>query len=395
MDALFYPEIWIYVDESGDPEVGVRGGDSRYFSIGMLSVQTPILREPIARALDGLRADAEAQTNHNDGKCLDRGYFHASLDSKNAHSHICMEVAKLRPAEFRFLSFDKADAQSSESFLSTSTGFHKHMVELVAAKTAGNRIRRINLCVAERQTFPDGVADFWRDEFLRKMTISAAELPQVPCCFPELRVQIVGGDDPGIQMADFLLWAALRRHGPAPSSRCKWCERVKLVFDTAWSEVDGPLRGVELHLNETIPAFNETAFPDTHIKAPDEPASRTALAESFAWAEAKIQCLVRHGLPDHVSHMAGEVTRVAELLRSPAISLETVQQMASLALRLIDTVPFYEPTNKEEVHFAIDAKKMLGIILLGREIRWFSIASWWREARVDLAREQPHFLGWT
>ncbi|MBN2361663.1 MAG: DUF3800 domain-containing protein [Deltaproteobacteria bacterium] len=395
MNGPQHPEMWIYIDESGDPNAEVKVGDSQHFHVGMLSVIAPITREPIDRALGELLRDEDSKGNTEDQSCLERKYFHASKDSKNAHSAICREVAKLRPAEFEFFSFDKAVSKPDDSMLDSSSEFHRRMVELVVAKVTGNRILRVNLSIAERSTFPPGISDLWTEQFVLKVTCSAADMPQIPCCFPKLDVTIVPGSDPGVQMADFLLWAALRQYGPASIRGDEWAKRAGLHFDTCFQEDNGSLGGHEFHINEPIPAFHELAVPGEYVKAPKEKPTINELANYLAWSEANIQHLAKNGVPEHASHMLPEIQSLSANLRDEHLSIDTIHKMTGLSIRLIDTVPLYDPKNRDEVNFATDAKKMLGVVFLRHEIRWMSIAHWWRGIRVSIARTNPVKLGWT
>lgn len=382
MVALADSEIWIYVDESGDPALSARSGESRYFSLGALTVQTPITEEPINRALDKLHEDPDAQANTCDQKSLQRGYFHASFDSKNAHSHICKEIAELCPADFQFQRFDKTKVSQGRLFRSTSASFHKDMVNLVATKVSGKRIQRVNFCVAERQTFPQGVADYWKEQFLERLTVSTAELPQVPCYFPKLHVRTVPGDHPGIQAADFLLWAVSRKYGNRYDR--VWYDRVGLKVESTSSESHGPFYEANLQLNNPISESPASSLvPLEYIKAPKNNPSKEELIRYFQWAKDKIQELAQKGLPTHASHLTDEVNEVANLLGYFTILPTTIKHVTSLALRLADTVPLYEPTNKQEVHFSIDAKKWLGLVYLGQEMNWVEISTLWQREHAN------------
>src|SRR4051812_26671280 len=84
-------EAWVYIDESQSPHAaGVDEGQP--FWLGALITAFPIEQKLIAEALDKLRADPDAAGNVHDIATLSRGYFHASDDSKNAHSWICQAI---------------------------------------------------------------------------------------------------------------------------------------------------------------------------------------------------------------------------------------------------------------------------------------------------------------
>ena len=81
-------KLFLWIDESGDPNVEATSGESGQFSVGMLVRKKPITQEIIGRALNRLRQDEDSSENQQDQKTLARRYFHASEDSKNAYGEV-------------------------------------------------------------------------------------------------------------------------------------------------------------------------------------------------------------------------------------------------------------------------------------------------------------------
>ena len=194
-------------------------------------------------------------------------------------------------------------------------------------------------------------------------------------------------------MADFLLWAALRSYGPRKIEADPWASRANLRFDTSFQEVDGAFGGHEFHINKPVPAFRRLPSGVSPKRPPREDVTTTELCAYFVWAEANIQRLAREGSPAHIVHMDQEIRQVAELLKGSRLSLDAVRQLCSLGIRLADTVPLYEPEDPDQVQSAVDAKKMLGVVFLQRDVRWQRIASWWRDVRDQLDDDNPGLLG--
>jgi hypothetical protein len=389
------PELWIFVDESGDPSVLAKMGDSQFFHVGMVTLLSCPGQHLVDSAIADLRNDPDALKNKKDQKCLVRGYFHASVDSKNAHSHWCRAINSLSPLDFEFFTFDKQEIIGGKSLFSSDGVFHRHMIELLATKTTGQRVIRVTLRIAARGgSFPSGIEKEWMRQFIEKVTLSAAEIPHIPTFFPNLEVIVVQGKEPGVQIADFLLWAALRKWGPNPVTGCKWADYVGLTNKAAWRQIEGPLGAKEFYINAPIPVYSELLIDVENIKAPEDAPSLECMARYFAYAEANIQHLAQNGLPLHANHMETEVEDLAKILKRSKISGYDVHKLCEVSLRLIDTVPLYNPKNMQDTHFVIDAKKIFGIVYMRKEIRWFGITTWWKDVREKIAQERPALIGW-
>ncbi len=82
----------VYSDEStfSDPRLCI--------GVGMLLSDSDISAALITNAMNALREDPdrfEGRSKTIDDRTIERGYFHASEDSKNAHSHLCNQINTL------------------------------------------------------------------------------------------------------------------------------------------------------------------------------------------------------------------------------------------------------------------------------------------------------------
>jgi len=104
---------YVYCDEStfSDPKPCI--------GIGMLITETEIAPSAIEEALQRLQNDPDIliePAKKLDEQTLKRRYFHASEDSKNAHSYLCEQINKLDAAEFVCDFFDKYKLPTHEQY---------------------------------------------------------------------------------------------------------------------------------------------------------------------------------------------------------------------------------------------------------------------------------------
>jgi hypothetical protein len=384
------PEMWIYIDESGNPCPTGSSEKLRHFSVGMLTVLDEISAEPIHRALEALRNDPNGQEEKKDRRTLERGWFHASKDSKNGHSSICKEASRLCPAEFEVLCFDKSGIDRNKPDSMSPAQFHAAMVKLVFQRVFMNRIVRVILVVAGRGTLAQTGASVWKETLIREMVFHAAQHPSIPCCFPEVIVRVEESKTPGIQMVDFLLWAAMRANRLTTDRECQWADRAMLRQISKYQ--DGPFLNVHYYINEKIPSMITLPRPDTRCETDDVDFSMPELEACLAWTEANIHQLVRLEPSGDTLLEAGEVKSMALRLRSGSLSLEDLRAMARLGIMLIDTVPFYDDRVSEDVRLAIRTKQALHFLMVNKP-RGRQIAEWWISKRGSILAEDPAFLG--
>ena len=77
-------------------------------SSGLLACDVPITKAVVDAALHNLQADPDRHKprhKEKDDRTLQRGYFHASDDSQNAHGHLCRSIVKHVAGTFFYSDF--------------------------------------------------------------------------------------------------------------------------------------------------------------------------------------------------------------------------------------------------------------------------------------------------
>lgn len=220
------PEAWVYIDESQAPSSeGCEHGQP--FWVAALSVEQPIPASLADEALACLAGDPDAIQNQHDIRTLDRGYFHASLDSRNAHSHLCTAIRNSRMnAKFRaFLWYFDREGGSSRN----GSRLHRLGVLGSAVATLDLDYDAAHLIVAKREgSFDQEDANQWPAYCEDNLVTEAIRHG----CRPVNRipvVELVEASTPGIQVCDFILWAAQRRSRGRPD----WSTRLGCLY---WAE---------------------------------------------------------------------------------------------------------------------------------------------------------------
>ncbi|MGD2089325.1 MAG: hypothetical protein PVH61_24330 [Candidatus Aminicenantes bacterium] len=140
-------ELFIYIDESGTPSFS----DNEAFSLGALISPKKIPNKIIRDALDKLENDKDL--NKKDRETINRGFFHASFDSKNAHSYICEGISKIAyPCTFSVEILKKANTvDANKEGLQTNSKMHRHVFSLIAVHFLLSKIDKLCFFVAERK----------------------------------------------------------------------------------------------------------------------------------------------------------------------------------------------------------------------------------------------------
>lgn len=124
-----------------------------------------------------------------------------------------MEADKFN-IEFYLYKFDKQlYASLGGTQFNSEQELHHHLIHLASVIGINYAVQKINLIVAQRdKSFPNGCEQRWKDAFYEELIRASVQNPVMKTFFSELNVEIVNGSDPGIQIADLILWAANRKY---------------------------------------------------------------------------------------------------------------------------------------------------------------------------------------
>lgn len=385
-------KIYCYIDESGDPGVESGSTEGKNFSVGTILTLSPIDKTLLDGALGALAADPDAKGNTYDQETLKRGYFHASLDSKNAHSHICDAIRTLSPLSFGMSTCNKplVQADRKPSVLSSDAAFHSLMISLEGTTIADSAVEEVQLFIAERDTFPPGIEAKWEAEFWKGLLISAGQVPNIPAYFPKLVITVVKGGHPGIQVCDFLLWAAQRKF--VLKNDDKWFGRVGLQETFSAVDVGGPMSHRHCFINKPVEVEHSTVDMKL-IKAVPDSVKNDELSGLLCLAERAVHLFCANTQPPHVAHLLPEVQAVSMALKKFCIHTDDLVALASAYTKIADTLPIYDRTSAQELQTVHKTKKFLGIIYAGSDMRWFTISTWWIKVREQWLQQRPEDFG--
>jgi hypothetical protein len=167
-------DAWVYIDESQGPAADAVD-PGKPFRVGALVLEREVPADIINGALGELAADPDAQGNAADQETLRRGHFHASFDSKNAHSWLSRAiVAAGLDGEFSDMQwhFGRKDSEKYGP-----SELHPLMNLLSALSAVQDDYDAVHLVVAKREgTFDEANVAGW-DTYLRSRCLSRALEP--------------------------------------------------------------------------------------------------------------------------------------------------------------------------------------------------------------------------
>lgn len=337
---------YVYVDETA---LDLPSG--RLFGAGALFVREPVEGDLIDRAMSALRDDPDRRPSSArfdpkleslDAQTFERGFFHASEDTKNAHSHFAKEIRAGVQGEFH-AAFGPSKGGSTRTFRDRT---------LDALLPFLRQGVRLDVTFEQRSGFDNG-GDAQRlvDHLFRGLDVTAFELLSFRNLYPRIDVRIESKHEPGLQVTDMLLWSlGKEKYGTGPAAKIakEWCgldcwaDAKDQGSGLTWLKAvlgDGRQREDVEDSGDLFP------YPDGLWDEVNRPASWEELLVSYAFAER----WVRHaagGLPPHATHFMPAVADCLQVLGRPGHA--SVEKVAHLFVRLFDTFPIYRQVDKAD-----------------------------------------------
>lgn len=362
-------EVWIYVDESQAPNAeGV--DDGKRFRVGAFATEQPVHKTVVESALTDLAHDSDAVGNGLDEATLSRGYFHATEDSKNGHSWLCRGIKEHCRGSLYVTHWDFGSAKQDDK---RGGRLHRLMILLSSLSAAQLGYHRVNLVIAAREgTFDAQDASDFPGYARTQLMGSMQNHPMLPTTFPELQVTLVSGNDPGVQVADFLLWAAQRaehrKHGDTFGYQGKtdWLDRVGAKQDSAFQVDEDPLGDSRWIIGQRLADGDDPSLWAHPRKLGD---LDIMLSFRFLVAAVRRAPLQMEGIALLVSARA----RVLECLRSLAGMSPDARrgELARMYLELCDTVPLYDLADGSDYVRHAEAR-IVAVAILAGQLAWES-----------------------
>lgn len=332
-------EIFLYVDEAGNPNLRSVTINDKYFSIGSAVFPAKVSKQVICSAMESL-SESEFLSKA-DQNTLARGYFHASDDGPEAHSKLMIEANKL-DIDFYLFQFDKQlYASTEDNRFTTEQHLHHHLIHLAAGLGINYDVKRINLIVAERhKSFPTGCEQRWKDSFYNELIIASIAIPSIKTPFPELIVNIVNGTEPGIQIADLILWATSRNFKETGADD-RWFNRIirgSLASTTAQND---PIQMLDFHMNGPINQGQEEIHYNINLAEIDiEIVDQTKLYRLISEIEDIIRETYYHS--NEIGHLIGYLKKAVENIEKKDILTQIeITEISRAFLMIFDTVELY------------------------------------------------------
>jgi len=375
----------VYLDESEF------NSPNQHIAYGSLVCNQPIESSVIQEALNNLQKDPDRlkiPAKKMDDRTLKRGYFHASDDSKNAHSHLCRSICKHVSGYFGRIIFDQTKMPSEEA----DTEYLKDLSAMLASIKPLNTDKPINIIFEQRHKLTIKYLNKLYNKLENNLLRSVYEYPFIPVYFPQVEVQTANKLEPGIQCVDFILWATNR------DKNCEqdWLNRLIKgckPFILANHETERINMG---NLNFLL--SNGIQEPICHYKIDDYPSveevkscSNENLIQFFVHAVQSVEQCVKN-LPEHIEFMQTKLEKV--IAGKLDIGYKNYfEELATAYIKIFDTAPLIkQETPKSEKKFMLLSKKFIGLILRDDLIQGMRTKQYLVKIRKDIINKHPEKL---
>lgn len=355
--------MFIYIDESTFTK-----NNEEYHGVGLFATNEEVKKDIIDKALINLENDPDIydkSTNSMDMGTLNRGYFHATDDSKNGHSHLCSSISNSINGVFKY-AYTKP---SSNSDLRSIEDIYRLNTQLVSLLITEYR-NPIYIYIEQRTKLTQIIATRIIKDLYNMIDMSTYSAPYLSSFYPKIMVNVVNKDNPGIQVTDFILWAVNNKY--SNNKKSNWIEYLGMRFSDSYDQPEGDMAGgaykLKLGIQENYTKTN--AYPNDIFPLQDNYYNQVSLENIYLLAEQFIHFISINGLPPHAMHFEEELIKITKILKSNSVSNEDIQVVAKLFIRLFDTIPFYSNLNRDndlkQFELLLHVRRCMGLILNGK-----------------------------
>jgi hypothetical protein len=162
---------------------------------------------------------------------LKRGYFHASEDSKDAHSFLCKSINKYVSGKFRFSYYNKQKRTRFEKG-ETDESVKRLTLQLASLEFFYHKLNKVVLNIETRNGFNKTEAVIWQKRIYNMLDALAYDQPSFLTFYPAMEIKAENKQNAGIQVVDFLLWAVNRAKRKKPDFT--WKERLNFKMSSEY-----------------------------------------------------------------------------------------------------------------------------------------------------------------
>ena len=361
--------------------------DERYFLLGMVFAEKPFETEFIESALESLKSDSDVKTSDEeirDKALLERGWFHASEDSKHAHSYFCVGLNAIKePYEYKVIYWDK-EYKGAED-LKTEADVHRHLIQQVLTEFASHEKFRLHVNIAHRSSFSTNHINKFKKEHIDSQLYSASKTPFITSSvINDIRVSVVDGSDPGIQLVDFILWAYKRK---LINGNTIWYDRIiddsRIKFSNPPSE-NFPFGADELTKNGGIKWITPPTTEVLYGSITGEEWNPDDVQNSLFWVELKLiklkELLVSNEDLEYLSELYQPFYEASETKwENDDDWAKSTKKISEIVLLLMNTL--FEPKSSMEKKFHQISRKFSAIINDKSDLRWLGCLTYWTDLR--------------
>lgn len=372
--------MYVYLDET-------EFGEGEFSGYGSLITEERIGQEVIDEALENLRADEDRFLKGQktmDDRTLERGYFHAADDSKNAHSHLCNAINKHVTGNFKSHIFET----SKHSFSGTDEIYD--LASKLSVVSLFSKTRELTFIFEGRDGLSvQGLVERWWPDLWKGLSQNCFKAPFIVKYYPNVKFETSNKKEPGSQVVDFILWSSQRAIYAKDS---KWYDRLNGWAKSSMTTVDGGWEGHSI--TKMIPEDLEQKRYDI-----EDSLNQTPLLgqdHDIHTILVNVQKVINHSSrhkDQHTNHFETDIKFVTKH-RAAQRDPDFIIRMADCFIKLFDNIHLItKETPTSEKAFWLVARKCMALTLrddIEAKIHTIRLS----DIRNDLIRQQPELFNY-
>lgn len=201
----------------------------------------------------------------------------------------------------------------------------------------------------------------------------------MPMRIPDMQIEVIGPEQAGIQFVDFVLWAAQRRKF---HNNDIWLKRLGIGGYFSLNDSNMAMNFENFYHIEELPVKHIRELGGIAYHAVEDLLHDT---EFVNMAMPKIEnaiLLIGEKYLDKVSNelLADRVVLLRKRLESSGFSIRELDELCNLFILLVDDIPIYNESDKEDITHAYAAKLLCcrtldkrGLNRAGLVTRWLAV----------------------
>ncbi|MEW7279491.1 hypothetical protein ABW636_12930 [Aquimarina sp. 2201CG1-2-11] len=301
---------------------------------GMFISEFKITKSVIDEALQNLSNDIDFDIK-KDKRTLINGFFHASEDSKNGHSHFCRSINKNIKGTFDYTFKNNVGKKD----LSKSNFTEKIFDRCLSSSTLELFLTtdEVHLIIEKRDQLNEKNISDWKKKLYHLYEGVSYNIPSYKTFYPKINILLKGKNEPGLQVVDFLIWASNRTHKLKPDNT--WHKRIKYTTWHSYKE-ENDFNRAQFHLN-SYP--KEISSLDNYPQKFTKPKEWEEYLNAYVHIEKFLVHIEKSDFNENNIHLYDSFNKISEKLKNNEYSIDSddINQIGSVYLRLFDSLPVY------------------------------------------------------